>query len=27
VVVQRVYTSSILDADVGKDVDFSMEVF
>jgi hypothetical protein len=27
VVVQRVYTSSILDADVGKDIDFSMEVF
>ena len=27
VVVQRVYTSSTLDADVGKDIDFSMEVF
>ncbi len=27
VVVQRVYTSSILDADVGKDIDLSMEVF
>ncbi len=27
VVVQRVYTSSDLDADVGKDIDFSMEVF
>ena len=27
VVTQRVYTSSALDADVGKDIDFSMEVF
>jgi len=27
VVTQRVYTSSILDGDVGKDIDFSLEVF